>query len=178
MVKWQWLGVLALATGGCVSTEVLTPKGPVAELAMDIESQSTGGGLGKHWHVWKYKDSACRDPEKGVRVARKRKGKPMEALHLPAEQPITLAFWYIEANFGSNRECSYTWTFTPKTGEHYRVRLSVARDIHCSATLVDAADVPVEVSTPVNSCVIGLYGRRVPNGEPALITYEVRVVPY
>lgn len=178
MMKWQWLCLLALATCGCVSTEVLAPKGPAAELAMDIESHSTGGGLGRHWNVWKYEDSACRDPEKGVRVAHKRKGKPMESLHLPAEQPITLALWYIEANYGNNRECSYTWTFTPKTGEHYRARLAVSRDIHCNVTLVDAAGAPVDVSTPENSCVLGVYGKRIPNGEPAIITYEVRVVPY
>lgn len=178
MVKWQWLCMLALATGGCVSTEVLAPKGPAAELVMDTESHSIGGGLGRHWHVWKFKDPACSDSEKGVRVARKRKGKPMETLHLPAEQPITLAFWYIESSFGVNRECSYTWTFTPKTGEHYSARLAVSRDIHCNATLVDAAGAPVDVSTPLNSCVIGLYGQRIPNGEPAIITYEVRVHTY
>jgi hypothetical protein len=143
-----------------------------------IDGTGDGHRLAVHWHVWKFEDHACRDPKKGVRVARKGKGRPIETLHLPAEQPITLAFWYIEASYGVNRECSYTWTYTPKTGERYRARLAVARDILCSATLVDAAGAPVEVSTPENPCAIDLYGQRVPNGEPAIITIEVRVQAY
>lgn len=145
---------------------------------MEIESNSSGGGLGKHWHVWKFRDSACEAKEKPVRVARKRKGKPMEPLRLPADQPITLAFWYIEANYAVNRECSYTWTFTPKAGEKYRAKFAVSPQVRCAATISDSNGAAVETATPVNSCVIGLYGQRIPNGEPAVITYEVRVQSY
>lgn len=175
-VQLQCLSLLLIA--GCVSTEVMAPQGTAAEFAMDLESKSPGGGMGQHWHVWKYQDSTCQAKEKAVRVARKRKGKPMEVLHLPAEQPITLAFWYIEANFGANRECSYTWTFTPKAGEKYRARLSVSPDVHCRAIINDSSDALVETENPMNSCVIGLYGQRIPNGEPATITYRVQFQSY
>lgn len=177
-MKFQLLCAATLVTAGCVSTEIMVPSGASAELAMDLESNSSGGGMGQHWHVWKYQDSMCQAEEKAVRIARKRKNKPMEILHLPADQPITLAFWYIEANFGQNRECSYTWTFTPKAGEKYRARLAVSPAVHCNASISDNAGAPVEMLSPENSCVIGLYGQRIRNGEPATISYKANVQRY
>ena len=178
LMKFQLLCITVLFVSGCASTEITAPSATTAELAMDIESRSSGGGIGQNWHVWKYQDATCQTTEKGVRVARKRKDRPMESIHLPAGRPITLAFWYIEADFGQNRECSYTWTFTPQMGETYRAKLDVSPRVQCLATLTDAAGATVETTNPENSCVIGVYRQRVRNGEPATIKYKINVQHY
>ncbi|RDZ26170.1 hypothetical protein [Lysobacter silvisoli] len=171
--------VAFLLLTGCLSPQALV-KGdaPSAELAFDLQSQSTGGGLGKHWHVWKYEDAACEAKEKGVLVARKRLKQPMAPIRLPADRPVTLAFWYIEANFGQNRECTYTWTFTPNAGEKYSVDLRVSPYVSCDVRLTGASGVPVPATTPVNSCVTGLLGRKIENGHPAVVEYRVQTVYY
>lgn len=177
-MRLQLLCAATLLISGCVSTEIMAPSATTAELVMDIESNSLGGGMGQHWHVWKYQDSMCQAEEKGVRVAWKRKNKPMGSIHVPVGKPITLAFWYIEANFSQNRECSYTWTFTPEAGEKYHAKLAVSPMLQCSTYLTNSTGAPVETVRPIDSCVIGMYGQRVRNGEPATINYRVKIQAY
>lgn len=176
-----WLARLsAVAAVSALLTACATPKslvadGPSAELAFTLDSQSPGGGMGQHWHVWKFDDATCQAQEKGVLVARKRRKTPLAPIRLPAGRPVTLAFWYIEANFAQNKECSYTWTFTPTAGETYTVDLKVSPYVMCAAGLGAASGAAPDVDTPVNSCVTGLLGRKIPNGEPATITYSVKM---
>ena len=146
-----------------------------AEITFNIQSDSAGGGMGKHWTIWQFNDPTCETKEKGERIAKKRRNKPIAPVTVPAGRPITLAFWYIEANFAQNRECSYTWTFTPVTGAKYTADLAVSPTISCKASLADSSGQAIPSSQPVNSCVAGLYGHKIANGEPAVITYRATI---
>jgi hypothetical protein len=173
-MKRTLIVLAALLLPSVVLAKPPLPAGPAAELAFELHSDSTGGGLGAHWNVFAFEDPACPPKQKGKRVAHKKRNKPMPPVQLVAGRPVTLAFYYLEANYAENRECSYTWTFTPSEGVKYNAHLAVSRDVRCSLALVDAAAQPVPGQTPVHSCVAGLYGQH-PNGEPARITYRVRI---
>ena len=166
------LGLLGLSVG--YGSEVLAAEDS-AEINFTIESNSTHEGIGKHWTVWQFTDPNCETKEKGERIAKKRRNKPIPPVSVPAGRPVTIAFYYVEANFKQNRECSYTWTFTPRAGEKYSSDLVVSQNISCNATIVSSSGEIVQASTPANSCVVGLYGKKVPNGEPAKIGYETYV---
>jgi hypothetical protein len=146
----------------------------LADIVFDIESATSTGKGGKHWSIYSFGDAACESKEKGKKIARKKRNKPIEPVRVAAGKSLTLAFWYIEADFGRNTECSYTWTFVPEAGKKYKASLSVAADAKCQARLVVDTGEAVETTTPVHSCVIGFYGRRIPNGEPAEIRYGVK----
>ena len=166
------LGLLGLGFG--YGSEVIASENS-AEINFTIQSNSTHEGIGKHWTVWRFNDPSCETKEKGERIAKKRRNKPIPPVSLPAGRPVTIAFYYVEANFAQNRECSYTWTFTPTAGEKYSSDLVVSSNISCKATLVSSSGESVQTTTPVNSCVVGLYGAKVANGEPATIGYKTYV---
>ena len=166
------IGLLVLGVG--YGSRVLAAEDP-AEINFTIQSNSTHEGIGKHWTVWQFKDPSCETKEKGERIAKKRRNKPIPPVSLPAGRPVTIAFYYVEANFAQNRECSYTWTFTPMAGEKYSSDLVVSPNISCKATLASSAGESVQTSTPANSCVVGLYGAKVANGEPATVGYKTYV---
>ena len=166
--------VLAGLLAGCVTPQTLVSSGPSAELGFDLQSDAANGLFGQHLYIEKFDDPTCESKERGVIVAKKSKDKPISPIKIPTDRPITLALWYIRGDFGVNRQCSYTWTFTPVAGGKYVATANISSDLFCSVKVADHSGIPVNATHPVNSCVVGLADKKVSNGRSVIVHYIAR----
>lgn len=166
--------VAAGLLAGCMTPQNLVNSGPSAELSFNLESDAAGGIFGQHSYIEKFNDPTCKSDEHGVLVAKKPKNKPMPAIRLPVGRPVTLAFWYIRGDFGVNRQCSYTWTFTPVAGSEYTANLQVSNRLFCAVAITSASGAPIATTHPVNTCIAGLAHKKVQNGRSVIVHYYVR----
>ena len=166
--------VLSCLLAGCVTPQTLVSSGPFAELGFDLQSDAADGVFGQHLYIAKFQDATCESKERPVIVAKKSKDEPISPIKLPADRPITLALWYIRGDFGVNRQCSYTWTFTPIAGGKYVARADITSDLFCAVNVTDQLSAPVHATHPVTSCVVGLADKKVSNGRSVIIHYIAR----
>ena len=169
---------LALLLTACVSPQALDIRGPSAKLAINHSSDSVGTTT-MTWRVFYFESAACAEGDKGTMVARKLLGdgtNALETVTLPAGQPATLAFGYVEARFAQNRECSYAMTFTPAEQASYTAHFAViGASSACAVVLTDAAGKVVPFDKPPTSCFANLQGKRSANGQGSILDYKIKV---
>ncbi|WP_377154559.1 hypothetical protein ACFJIX_21100 [Roseateles sp. UC29_93] len=164
----------AAGVTGCGGPQALVTSGPAATLAVDVRAASTSTNL-QAWRVSSFEDASCKSEQDGVLVARRiaNSGGALEPFKVPAGKPVTIGIGYVEARYMQNRECSFTFTFTPQEQASYRTRFEVNGEVDsCVALLVDANDEPVAVSAPEMSCVKGLM-KRLTNGGAGHLQYKL-----
>ena len=168
--------IASLILGGCASSHSLVTSGPSAKLSIHLASQSQNTNV-QAWRISSYDDQTCVKDEDGTLAARKvgNSGGALESFDVPAEKPVTLGFWYSEARYAQNRECSYTLTFSPAANGSYSARFEVADGANaCRVLLNDSEGQPVATSTPVLSCAKTQAGK-VPNGGTGILNWKFNV---
>ena len=167
-----------LLLGACATTKTYTVPSnvPTASLALDLHSVSTGT-TSQSYRVFAYDDLNCTASRFGAPLKIVRFAEPsvkLEPIKIVAEAPLTFSILYGESRMAQNRQCSFTASFMPRSGDTYNILFQVAHGAQaCGMKIFDKSNSEVSYESPLMSCAETFAGR-VRNGGTGILDWKLK----
>lgn len=144
-------------------------------MMLDLRSESKNTTI-QGYEVFAYQDINCAPSQLGLSIESKQFTNAIEKLgpiRVAAESQMTFAILYGEARMAQNRQCSFTASFVPRSGEKYSVQFAVDDGaLGCGMQIMDSSGQEIGFESPQESCAETFAGR-VKNGGAGFLNWTI-----